>query len=97
MSASVPLIALSLTVSDMSASLVFYRRLGVMIPNEAIFSLDGAGHHVALEMPGGFAFELDSSAMTRSYFPTWSPGAGGISFLFSVATRDRVDELYATR
>ena len=45
-------------------------------------------------MAGGLAFELDSAAMTRSYFPAWSPGAGGITSIFSVASRQAVDELY---
>jgi hypothetical protein len=48
---------LNLVVGDMSASLDFYRRLGIAVP----LGEDAAGAHVQLRMPGGFSLELDTA------------------------------------
>jgi hypothetical protein len=42
---------LNLVVTDMAASLDFYRRLGIAVPQ----GQDAAGAHVQLRMPGGFS------------------------------------------
>jgi catechol 2,3-dioxygenase-like lactoylglutathione lyase family enzyme len=47
---------LNLVVADMPASLDFYRRLGVAVPDGE----DAAGPHVELSMPGGLSLELDT-------------------------------------
>jgi uncharacterized glyoxalase superfamily protein PhnB len=79
---------------DVATSMSFYRRLGVDIPDEAVWEHDGRPHHVEVKMPGGTSIALDSPEMTRAYNPGWSPGAGTV-FIFSVADRETVDKLYA--
>ena len=48
---------LNLVVGDMSASLDFFRRLGIAVP----LGEDAAGARVQLRMPGGFSLELDTA------------------------------------
>ena len=52
---------LNLVVTDMAASLDFYRRLGVAAPE----GQDAAGAHVQLRMPGGFSLEFDTAGSAR--------------------------------
>jgi catechol 2,3-dioxygenase-like lactoylglutathione lyase family enzyme len=80
----------NLVVSDMEASVAFYRRLGVTIPDT---TPDWQLHHRNGEAPGGLAFDLDSSAFARKWDAGWSGGMGVLGF--KVSSRDRVDELYA--
>ena len=45
---------LNLVLADMAASLAFYRRLGIAVPEGE----DAAVSHVQLRVPGGFSVEL---------------------------------------
>ncbi|MFC7302941.1 VOC family protein [Streptomyces monticola] len=71
---------IGLVVSDMAASVAFYRRLGLDFP-------EGAEHqpHVEAELPGGLRFALDTEATVRSFSPGWQPpasaGRAGLAFL----------------
>jgi catechol 2,3-dioxygenase-like lactoylglutathione lyase family enzyme len=89
--------AVSLTVSDMTASLAFYRRLGLVIPEESVWPANDAGHHVAVTLASGLAFELDSVAMTKSFDPGWTqpPGPSRDVLVLSMPSRGAVDDLYA--
>ena len=82
---------LNIVVTDMKASVAFYRRLGVTIPEG-----DGpwSAHHVNVVMPGGLAFDLDSVEFAREWDNGW-PGSAGVVVGFRVASRDDVDRLYA--
>ena len=92
--ARVVLNTISLVVSDMAASLAFYRRLGVDIPENSVWLQNGVGHHVTVKMPNGFNLDFDSAAMTKAYDPAWKPGIGANAVIFHVATRQEIDELY---
>lgn len=58
---------LNLVVTDMAASLDFYRRLGIAVPEGP----DAAGAHVQLRMPGGFSLELDTAESARLWHAAW--------------------------
>ncbi|MFJ8078363.1 VOC family protein [Streptomyces sp. NPDC096176] len=64
--------AIGLVVSDMAASLAFYRRLGLDIPAEA----DTAPHAEAT-LPGGLRLLWDTAETIRSFDPSWSAPTGG--------------------
>ena len=65
---------LNIVVTDMKASVAFYRRLGVTIPEgDAPWS----AHHVNAVMPGGLAFDLDSVEFAREWDSGW-PGSAGV-------------------
>jgi catechol 2,3-dioxygenase-like lactoylglutathione lyase family enzyme len=80
---------LSLVVSDMSAALAFYRRLGLS-PDAT-----PGGVHASAKLPGGMLLEWD----TAEFAAVWDSGSrgatGGSALLgFAVPSREAVDDLY---
>ncbi len=61
-----------LVVSDMAATLAFYRRLGLDVPPEA-----DDQPHVDADLGGGIRLAWDTDGTIRSFDPSWSPPAGG--------------------
>jgi uncharacterized glyoxalase superfamily protein PhnB len=84
---------LNVIVSDMSASLDFYRRLGGGAPSHA----DEPSPHVQLKMPGGFSLELDTAESARLWHAGWraDPASVGVVIGFSLPTREAVDQRYS--
>jgi catechol 2,3-dioxygenase-like lactoylglutathione lyase family enzyme len=84
---------LNLVVSDMAASLDFFRRLGVAVP-QGEYAGDA---HVQLRMPGGFSLELDTAESARLWHAGWraDPASAGVVVGFSLPSREAVDEGYA--
>jgi uncharacterized glyoxalase superfamily protein PhnB len=83
----------NLVVSDMAASLGFFRRLGIAVPE----GQDAAGAHVQLRMPSGFSLELDTAESARLWHAAWRADPAGVNVVvgFSLPTRDAVDRRYA--
>ena len=79
---------LSVLVRDMKASVEFYRRLGLDIPDSGSIWDD---HH----RPAGSIDALDLEFDSTRFAEKWA-GRGGAGFVlgFNVTTRDAVDELY---
>ena len=80
-----------LVVSDMAASLAFYRRLGLVFPEG---SEDQP--HVEAELPGGLTLALDPEETVRSFSPGWQPPSTGgrISLAFRCGAPAEVDSVY---
>lgn len=83
----------NLVVGDMDASVAFYRRLGVTIPELGPWDAD----HRTAESPGGAELELDSTGFAAKWNTGWpgSSGRGGAVFGFNVTTREDVDRIHA--
>ncbi|MEU5316825.1 VOC family protein [Streptomyces sp. NPDC021056] len=64
--------AIGLIVSDMAASVAFYRRLGFEFPEGA--EQEG---HVEAQLPGGLRLLLDTEEVVRSFHASWQPPTGG--------------------
>ena len=64
--------AIGLVVSDMAASVSFYRRLGFGFP-EGAESLP----HAEAQLPGGLRLLLDTEDTVRSFHASWRPPTGG--------------------
>ncbi|MER6620497.1 MULTISPECIES: VOC family protein [unclassified Streptomyces] len=64
--------AIGMVVSDMAASVAFYRRLGFAFPEGA----ETQGH-VEAELPGGLRLLLDTEEVVRSFHTGWEPPSGG--------------------
>ena len=81
------LAVLELVVSDLAASLAFYRRLGLDLPPEA----DGEAH-VEADL-GGVRIAWDTEEVIRSMDPAWTPPGGGhrLALAFSCDTPAEVD------
>ncbi|MFI8201562.1 VOC family protein [Streptomyces sp. NPDC085937] len=84
--------AIGMVVSDMAASVAFYRRLGLAFPDGA----ETQGH-VEAELPGGMRLLLDSEEMVRSFHPRWrAPSGGGrTSLAVRCDSPAEVDALFA--
>ncbi|MBC9712995.1 VOC family protein [Streptomyces sp. TRM66268-LWL] len=82
---------IGIVVSDMAASVAFYRRLGLDFA-------EGAEQepHVEVTLPGGLRFALDTEATVRSFMPGWQPPAPGgrVGLAFLCADAADVDAQY---
>ncbi|MTE16446.1 VOC family protein [Nocardia aurantiaca] len=63
---------IGIVVTDMAASLKFYRRLGVEFAEEA-----EREPHVDAELGGGVRLLLDTEETIRSFHPDWQAGTEG--------------------
>lgn len=85
---------INLVVADMEATVAFYRRLGLEIPDSGP---DFQAHHRSARTPDGIDIDFDSEAFAR----TWNAGlgetrSGGTIVLgFKVDSREDVDAIYA--
>jgi catechol 2,3-dioxygenase-like lactoylglutathione lyase family enzyme len=83
--------AVGLVVSDMAASVTFYRRLGFAFPEGA-----EQGPHAEAGLPGGLRLLLDTEETVRSFHAGWQPPTGGsrASLALRCNTPAEVDALY---
>jgi catechol 2,3-dioxygenase-like lactoylglutathione lyase family enzyme len=84
---------LNLVVSDMAATLEFFRRLGLEVPAGP----DPPGAHVQLRSRSGFSLELDSADSARLWHAGWRADPASVRAVigFALASRAEVDERYA--
>ncbi|MFC9436369.1 VOC family protein [Nocardia sp. NPDC057030] len=84
---------IGIVVTDMSASVAFYRRLGLDFPEGS-----EAEPHAEAALPGGFRLALDTEATIKSFHADWQPptGAGRIGLAFRCGDPAEVDSVYAT-
>ena len=81
---------INLVVSDMEATVAFYRRLGLDIPDtDPAFQ----AHHRSARFRGGIDFDIDSVEFARHWDKGWRSGSGVIGF--KLASREQVDVVYA--
>ncbi|MDX2564819.1 VOC family protein [Streptomyces sp. TX20-6-3] len=82
---------IGLVVSDMAASLAFYRRLGLDLPDGA-----ESAPHVETVLPGGLRIAWDTEDVVRSFDPGRRRPEGGnrIELAFRCATPEAVDATY---
>jgi catechol 2,3-dioxygenase-like lactoylglutathione lyase family enzyme len=86
------LAVVELVVADMTATLAFYRRLGMDVPAGA-----DDEPHVEVEV-GGLRLAFDTQETIRSFDPQWTPPEGGghrVALAFACAGPDEVDAAYA--
>ncbi|GGX51877.1 VOC family protein [Streptomyces fructofermentans] len=80
-----------LVVSDMAASLAFYRSLGLTFPEGS-----ESAPHTEAELPGGLRLALDTEATIRSFHADWRPPTGGgrVGLAFLCDSPAEVDATY---
>ncbi|WP_030293206.1 VOC family protein [Streptomyces katrae] len=83
---------IGLVVSDMAASLAFYRRLGLDVPAGA-----EEQPHVEAALPGGLRIAWDTEDVVRSFDPSWTrpAGDGRRDLAFLCDSPAEVDAVYA--
>lgn len=85
--------AIGIVVTDMTASVAFYRLLGLSFPEDS----EAAGHAEAV-LSGGARLMLDTDELVRSFDPGFRPpsGAGRIGLAFLCENPAEVDRVYAS-
>ncbi len=88
--ANVPnLVQLNIVVSDMAATLAFYRRLGWDIETPST-------EHAVAQLSNGLGVEFDTTGFTTSWDSGFAGGSGGTTLLgLAVESREAVDDIYA--
>jgi catechol 2,3-dioxygenase-like lactoylglutathione lyase family enzyme len=84
--------AIDIAVSDLEASMAFYRRLGLK------FELDAhTPEHAQCDLPNGLHLMLDTDNLRSQTTAGWSPATGGprTFFAFEFATPAEVDAKFA--
>ncbi len=82
---------INLVVRDMTATVEFYKRLGIVIPDT---EAEWQAHHRTAETDAAVGLELDSSAFTPDWVEGWPASKTGVVVGFRVGNRDDVDDLY---
>ncbi len=91
---------INLVCGDVDASVAFYRRLGVEIPQDRIWRTPTGPHHVSAAEPQDQeapAFDLDSTTFAQHWNAGWKGRAdlrGRVVVGFRVPTRDDVDAVF---
>lgn len=88
----------NIIASDLDRSLAFYRLLGLEIPGDGSWPGSNGKHHAAVETEGA-DFEIDSEAFAPVFNQGWQGEtglAGRVVVGFHVASREEVNERYAT-
>ena len=82
--------AIGLVVSNLTASIAFYRRLGIDLPNPT------ENGHIEATLPGGMRFMMDTVEEVRSFDLNWTPPSGGhrIALAFLCESPAEVDTHY---
>ncbi len=92
---------LNIVSGDLAASIDFYRRLGVMIPDNRVWRTATGAHHASasdVAGPAGFDFDLDSAVFATKWNEGWRGRQdlkGRVVVGFRVASRGEVDRLHA--
>ncbi|WP_420310245.1 VOC family protein [Streptomyces sp. YS-B37] len=83
--------AIGLVVSDMAASVTFYRRLGFGFPEDAENQ-----PHTEAQLPGELRLLLDTEDTIRSFHPGWQAPGGGNRAALALLCDDpaEVDRVY---
>ena len=86
--------------SDVDASIAFYRRLGVEIPDARVWRTSSGGHHASAaeqSVDGGIDFSLDSVVFAQHWNAAWKGRTdlrGRVVIGFGVTTRADVDDVF---
>jgi len=85
---------------DPAASIAFYRRLGVEIPEPSVWRMKTGIHHASalIAAEGAAELDIDSAAFAQLWNTGWrgrSDLAGRVVVGFKLATRETVEVAYA--
>jgi predicted lactoylglutathione lyase len=88
----------NLVAEDMGATVAFYNKLGLEIPDRAVWQTGTGAHHISVPTTSGVTIEFDSLALAQEYNSSWRSPSGPQSRVvlgFSLPSREAVDDLHA--
>jgi catechol 2,3-dioxygenase-like lactoylglutathione lyase family enzyme len=88
---------INIVSSDMEASLAFYRRLGVNLPEANVWRTESGAHHASVR-DGAADLDIDSAPFAAVWNRGWrgrSDLGGRVVVGFGVSSREEVDRLFA--
>jgi catechol 2,3-dioxygenase-like lactoylglutathione lyase family enzyme len=85
---------INLVVHDMARTLAFYRRLGLDIPEDAVWATHSGGHHVSAASEDGVDLDFDSRKLAAVYNAGFRAERGRVLIGISLESRDAVDALW---
>ncbi|MCK9913025.1 VOC family protein [Microbacteriaceae bacterium K1510] len=91
---------INIVSSDPDASIAFYRRLGVELPDQNVWRTETGAHHANATITGSSAprFEVDSATFAKAWNVAWQDQtqlAGRVVVGFRADSREAVDTIYA--
>ncbi len=87
----------NLVVRDMDATLAFYRKLGLNVPDGYDWPPGSGAQHVDVKFPNGARLEFDNVPMAKLWHAGWRENGHGSKAVLGIAlpSREAVDERYA--
>ena len=85
---------INLVARNLEETLGFYRRIGVEIPEDAIWRTHSGAHH-AMAAGDGADLEFDSEALARAYNAGFAAERGRVVIGLSLESREAVDLAWA--
>jgi uncharacterized glyoxalase superfamily protein PhnB len=89
---------MNLVAHDLNATIAFYRKLGMSIPDDKIWHTGSGPHHVdGIHANSNVGFDFDSQQLAKAYNAGHGADSPGNKTVlgFSVGSREDVDELYS--
>ena len=83
----------NLVVRDMAASLEFYRLVGLVIPESAVWKTAHGAHHATAKTEG-VDLEFDSHALARRYNAGFDAERANVVLGVRLESREAVDDAY---
>jgi uncharacterized glyoxalase superfamily protein PhnB len=85
---------INLIVHDMPATLAFYRRLGLDLPEGDVWATKSGAHHATGAASSDVGFELDSRKLAHAYNRGFAAERGRVVIGVELESRDAVDTLW---
>jgi uncharacterized glyoxalase superfamily protein PhnB len=85
---------INLVVHDMHATLAFYRRLGLDLPEDDVWTSKSGPHHATGAASDGVGFELDSRKLAHVYNRGFAAERGRVMIGVELESREAVDTLW---
>ncbi|HEY2707685.1 MAG TPA: VOC family protein [Caulobacteraceae bacterium] len=85
---------INLIVRDMDATLAFYRRLGVELPEDAVWRTESGAHHANVDATADFGVDFDSHALAERYNRGFRAEQGRVLIGVELESREAVDALW---
>jgi len=84
----------NLVVHKMDETLGFYRRLGLDVPEEAVWRVGGHGHHAKAAVAGAVGLDFESRQLAHAYNQGFAAERGRVVIGVELESREAVDRLW---